>query len=167
MLTATWPGSSGATKRGRGASGRSYRKSTAMRAWAAAGAVAAAVRAFKESLPTSDDLANGMADAVQLNGHSYMDGVSRPEGAMACVTDANGYVDMIVRCDALRVWQETLKTPFSLWMPGLFNPTAFLTGIKQVTARLHPLAAGREVRLADGGGGRRVREECPAGRARS
>merc|ERR1719181_1037316 len=45
------------------------------------------------------------------------------------------YVDMILRCDALRVWQETLKTPFSLWMPGLFNPTAFLTAVKQVTIR--------------------------------
>ena len=50
------------------------------------------------------------------------------------------YIDMIVRCDALRVWQETLKTPFSLWMPGLFNPTAFLTAIKQVTARSKKLA---------------------------
>merc|ERR1719231_1165766 len=45
------------------------------------------------------------------------------------------YEDMILRCDALRVWQQDLKTPFSLWMPGLFNPTAFLTAIKQVTIR--------------------------------
>jgi dynein heavy chain len=45
------------------------------------------------------------------------------------------YSDMILRCDALRVWQQDLKTPFSLWMPGLFNPTAFLTAIKQVTIR--------------------------------
>lgn len=28
-----------------------------------------------------------------------------------------------------------LVTPFSLWLPGLFNPMAFVTAIMQVTAR--------------------------------
>ena len=31
-------------------------------------------------------------------------------------------------------------TPISVWLPGLFNPTAFLTAIKQVTARNNSLA---------------------------
>merc|ERR1739847_205733 len=35
---------------------------------------------------------------------------------------------------------DGLQTPISVWFPGLFNPTAFLTGIKQVTARLNSLA---------------------------
>ena len=29
----------------------------------------------------------------------------------------------------------TRSTPISLWLPGLFNPTAYNTAIKQVTAR--------------------------------
>lgn len=69
-------------------------------------------------VPTSDDLANGMADAVQLNGHSYMDGVSRPEGAMACVTDANGYVDMIVRYVEPLGVDVTLQQEYNLTIPS-------------------------------------------------
>jgi len=45
------------------------------------------------------------------------------------------FADLIRRCDALVVWSEELTLPFSLWIPGLFNPTSFLTAIKQVTAR--------------------------------
>ena len=38
-----------------------------------------------------------------------------------------------------RAWGETLKLPFSLWLPSLFNPTSFLTAIKQATARAESL----------------------------
>ncbi|KAH8098853.1 hypothetical protein JL720_1823 [Aureococcus anophagefferens] len=42
----------------------------------------------------------------------------------------------------LTAWSgaEGIKTPTSVWLPGLFNPTAFLTAIKQVTARNNSLA---------------------------
>merc|ERR1712196_330308 len=45
-------------------------------------------------------------------------------------------------CGQLTEWCaiDGLQTPISVWFPGLFNPTAFLTGIKQVTARLNSLA---------------------------
>lgn len=32
-------------------------------------------------------------------------------------------------------WSSDLVTPLSLWLPGLFNPMAFVTAIMQVTAR--------------------------------
>lgn len=47
--------------------------------------------------------------------------------------------DMMRRNTELRKWSETLVLPFSLWLPGLFNPTAFLTAVKQVTARARGL----------------------------
>lgn len=48
---------------------------------------------------------------------------------------ATWYPNMILRCDALEKWTEKIILPYSLWIPGLFNPTSFLTAIKQVTAR--------------------------------
>lgn len=35
----------------------------------------------------------------------------------------------------LNRWSADLVTPLSLWLPGLFNPMAFVTAIMQVTAR--------------------------------
>ena len=51
------------------------------------------------------------------------------------------FKDLIQRCDQLVAWTtaEGLKSPLSVWLPGLFNPTAFLTAIKQVTARNNSL----------------------------
>jgi dynein heavy chain len=45
------------------------------------------------------------------------------------------FADMLLRIAQLRVWSTDLKTPFSLWLPGLFNPTSYLTAVMQVTAR--------------------------------
>jgi dynein heavy chain len=45
------------------------------------------------------------------------------------------FVDLLKRVDQLARWSVTLVTPISLWLPGLFNPMAFLTAIMQVTAR--------------------------------
>jgi len=45
------------------------------------------------------------------------------------------FADMLKRVDQLARWSSTLVTPVSLWLPGLFNPMAFLTAIMQVTAR--------------------------------
>merc|ERR1712070_294278 len=45
------------------------------------------------------------------------------------------FLDMIKRVDQLVEWTEELIRPFSLWLPGMFNPTAFLTAVMQVTAR--------------------------------
>jgi dynein heavy chain len=45
------------------------------------------------------------------------------------------FLDMIKRCDQLEAWTDELVRPFSLWLPGMFNPTAFLTAVMQVTAR--------------------------------
>jgi dynein heavy chain len=48
---------------------------------------------------------------------------------------ASWFMDLLTRNVELRKWSETMVLPFTLWLPGLFNPTAFLTAIKQVTAR--------------------------------
>ena len=45
------------------------------------------------------------------------------------------FADMTLRVEQLVTWCETLVTPFSVWLPGLFNPTAYLTAVMQVTAR--------------------------------
>jgi dynein heavy chain len=43
--------------------------------------------------------------------------------------------DMLLRTKQLVDWTEELVRPMSLWLPGVFNPTAFLTAVMQVTAR--------------------------------
>ena len=42
---------------------------------------------------------------------------------------------MLKRVHQLSTWAEELITPRCMWLPGLFNPTAYLTAIMQVTAR--------------------------------
>merc|ERR1711861_43857 len=37
----------------------------------------------------------------------------------------------------LNEWAETLQRPLCLWLPGMFNPTAYLTAVQQVTGRLN------------------------------
>jgi dynein heavy chain, axonemal len=45
------------------------------------------------------------------------------------------FMDMKARCVQLTDWTAELITPLCLWLPGLFNPTAYLTAVMQVTAR--------------------------------
>jgi len=45
------------------------------------------------------------------------------------------FLDMLRRIDQLNSWTADLVTPICLWLPGLFNPTAYLTAVMQVTAR--------------------------------
>lgn len=46
------------------------------------------------------------------------------------------FQDMIRRIHQLQGWVDNLGTPPAcLWLPGLFNPTAYLTAVMQVTAR--------------------------------
>jgi dynein heavy chain, axonemal len=48
--------------------------------------------------------------------------------------------DLQRRVEQMVVWSTDLVTPRSMWLPGLFNPMAFLTAIMQVTARQTGLA---------------------------
>ena len=43
--------------------------------------------------------------------------------------------DTMLRIQQLETWVIDLTTPFSIWLPGLFNPTSYLTAVMQVTAR--------------------------------
>lgn len=43
--------------------------------------------------------------------------------------------DMMLRIQQLATWSADLVTPYSVWLPGLFNPTSYLTAVMQVTAR--------------------------------
>jgi len=43
--------------------------------------------------------------------------------------------DLLVRVAQLEEWSSALVLPLSVWLPGLFNPTAFLTAVQQVVAR--------------------------------
>ncbi|DBA03229.1 TPA: hypothetical protein N0F65_011588 [Lagenidium giganteum] len=45
------------------------------------------------------------------------------------------FVDMVKRHHQLKVWSSDFVTPFSMWLPGLFNPTAYTTACLQVTSR--------------------------------
>jgi dynein heavy chain len=45
------------------------------------------------------------------------------------------YADMLKRITQLDEWSESLERPLCLWLPGLFNPTAYLTAVSQVTGR--------------------------------
>ena len=42
------------------------------------------------------------------------------------------YIDMLRRITQLCSWSEDLVTPQCVWLPGLFNPTAYLTAVMQV-----------------------------------
>lgn len=41
-------------------------------------------------------------------------------------------MDMLTRIAQLIRWTDDLVTPVCLWLPGLFNPTAYLTAVMQV-----------------------------------
>lgn len=45
------------------------------------------------------------------------------------------FADMLLRHAQLTTWTEELVTPISVWLSGLFNPMAYLTGVTQVTSR--------------------------------
>lgn len=45
------------------------------------------------------------------------------------------FADMLLRIAQLVTWSTDLVTPYSVWLPGLFNPTSYLTAVMQVTAR--------------------------------
>jgi len=45
------------------------------------------------------------------------------------------FSDLLMRKTQLADWSKSLQLPFSIWLPGLVNPTALLTAIKQVTSR--------------------------------
>ncbi|CAM9463616.1 unnamed protein product [Sphacelaria rigidula] len=45
------------------------------------------------------------------------------------------FMDMLRRIEQLGSWSDDLVTPQCVWLPGLFNPTAYLTAVMQVTAR--------------------------------
>jgi len=55
------------------------------------------------------------------------------------------FADLIKRCDQLTAWSSLFTDrpeealPYSMWLPGLFNPTAFNTAVMQVTARKNNL----------------------------
>ena len=50
------------------------------------------------------------------------------------------YADLLKRHDQLVAWTSGPVTdPRSVWLPGLFNPKAFLTAVMQAHARAHKL----------------------------
>jgi dynein heavy chain len=49
------------------------------------------------------------------------------------------FLDMLARVQQLTEWTENMETPISVWLSGLFNPTAYLTAIMQVTSRKNNL----------------------------
>jgi dynein heavy chain len=45
---------------------------------------------------------------------------------------ASWFNDLLLRKTQLNEWCKSLSLPYSVWLPGLMNPTALLTAIKQV-----------------------------------
>eukprot|EP00891_Asterochloris_glomerata_P001316 jgi/Astpho2/1316/Aster-06188 len=55
-------------------------------------------------------------------------------------TLSSWYQDVLKRHEQLRAWTGgDISTPNSVWLPGLFNPKAFLTAVMQTYARQHKL----------------------------
>lgn len=55
-------------------------------------------------------------------------------------TLSSWFSDLLLRRTQLGSWSHGLIIlPYSVWLPGLVNPTAFLTAVKQVTARRNKL----------------------------
>lgn len=50
------------------------------------------------------------------------------------------FSDLLLRVDQLARWTKDFETPKSIWLPGLFNPSSYLTAAQQVTARRTNLA---------------------------
>jgi len=51
-------------------------------------------------------------------------------------TLSSQFSDLLKRVAMLVEWTDTLQRPECLWLPGLFNPTAYLTAVMQVTGRI-------------------------------
>ncbi|RLN78111.1 hypothetical protein BBJ28_00010518 [Nothophytophthora sp. Chile5] len=49
------------------------------------------------------------------------------------------FADVLERVQFLSTWTSEFRLPYSMWISGLFNPTAFLTAVKQCTARTHDI----------------------------
>jgi dynein heavy chain len=47
-------------------------------------------------------------------------------------TLSSWFADLLLRMAQLQEWSRTFVLPYSVWLPGLVNPTALLTAIKQV-----------------------------------
>ncbi|KAI8464229.1 MAG: flagellar alpha dynein [Monoraphidium minutum] len=73
---------------------------------------------------------------------------SVPDAWMACMSTrvqevlslAAWYADVLKRYDQLAAWTAgAVAVPHSVWLPGLFNPKAFLTAVMQTYARANRL----------------------------
>jgi len=45
------------------------------------------------------------------------------------------FEDILLRVSQLATWSESLLTPVTVWISGLFNPMAYITAVLQTTAR--------------------------------
>ena len=45
---------------------------------------------------------------------------------------ASWFSDLLLRRAQLESWTKSFQLPYSVWLPGMINPTALLTAIKQV-----------------------------------
>ena len=76
---------------------------------------------------------------------------------MAQVLTLSGwYYDVVKRYDQLNAWLSgDVVMPTSIWLPGMFNPKAFLTAVMQTYARANklPLDVMKFMTEVRGGGG--------------
>jgi len=59
------------------------------------------------------------------------------------------FYDLLARFAQLEAWTADLTTPKVTWLPGLFNPQAFLTAVMQVTARKNEWALDKLAVVVD------------------
>jgi dynein heavy chain len=50
------------------------------------------------------------------------------------------YNDLLARIQHLSSWTNEFQLPYCVWISGLFNPSAFLSAVKQTVARKHNFA---------------------------
>jgi len=80
-------------------------------------------------------------DKVPATWNKYAWPTMRPLGAWLS--------DVLQRQRQLEAWTADLSTPKVTWLPGLFNPQAFLTAVMQVTARKNELPLDRLATIVD------------------
>jgi dynein heavy chain len=84
-----------------------------------------------------------MAECLEINmvpGRNPFHACSWERLAWASRKTLSGwFADLLQRLVQMVDWSKNLVLPYSIWLPGLVNPTALLTAVKQVTARKHKL----------------------------
>lgn len=109
-------------------------------------AMAASLDEVNKGLSGQLNITDAMEDLVtalsidEVPGRNPFHSISWEKLAWPSTKSLSGwFTDVLLRVAQLSEWQTSMMHPVSTWLPGLGNPTAFLTAVKQVSARANTL----------------------------